>query len=260
MQEIKQAEQTPVTVHYYHCDHLGTPIALTDRQGQIVWAAQYDPWGNIIQEYNPDNMEQNIRLPGQYHDRETGLYYNYHRYYDPKIGSYINQDPIGPLGGWNLSAYTRNPLRFIDPLGLKDAPEAVLERGRIQAQKNLACRPDHKCEHVITVSVGGSCDQGDTPCSNALRVAGFPEPYVRQYKKYDWHCLLRFGIGMKSGETVAEYEILSQVPSIAEALGAGARVMSIISKLIGIFNSPGSVVGGIALGLHTAAKKCECNN
>jgi RHS repeat-associated protein len=58
-------------------------------------------------------------LPGQYHDRETNLYYNRHRYYDPKIGAYINQDPIGLDGGLNLSAYARNPLRFIDPLGLK---------------------------------------------------------------------------------------------------------------------------------------------
>jgi uncharacterized protein RhaS with RHS repeats len=87
LQEIKQQEQTPVEIHYYHCDHLGTPIALTDRQGQIVWAAKLDPWGTVQEEYNPNNIEQNIRLPGQHHDRETGLYYNRHRYYDPKIGS-----------------------------------------------------------------------------------------------------------------------------------------------------------------------------
>jgi RHS repeat-associated protein len=57
-------------------------------------------------------------LPGQYHDRETNLYYNRHRYYDPKIGAYINQDPIGLRGGLNLSKYSSNPLLQTDPLGL----------------------------------------------------------------------------------------------------------------------------------------------
>jgi RHS repeat-associated protein len=118
IKQIEQEKQTPVEIHFYHCDHLGTPIALTDRKGQIVWAARYDPWGNIEEEFNPYNIEQNIRLPGQHHDRETGLYYNRHRYYDPKIGAYINQDPIGLMGGVNLYRYPVNPLRGIDPWGL----------------------------------------------------------------------------------------------------------------------------------------------
>jgi RHS repeat-associated protein len=77
-------------------------------------------------------MEQNIRLPGQYHDRETGLYYNYHRYYDPKIGCYINQDPIGLRGGLNKYQYVlANPVGRIDPKGLQDiglgmfSPQAI---------------------------------------------------------------------------------------------------------------------------------------
>jgi RHS repeat-associated protein len=118
IRQIEQEKQTPVEIHFYHCDHLGTPIALTDRNGKIVWAARYDPWGNIEEEFNPHNIEQNIRLPGQHHDRETGLYYNRHRYYDPKIGAYINQDPIGLLGGVNFYSYPKNPLSFTDPKGL----------------------------------------------------------------------------------------------------------------------------------------------
>src|SRR5690606_36874379 len=60
-----------------------------------------------------------IRLPGQYHDTETGLYYNRHRYYDPKLGSYINQDPIGLMGGINLAQYAHsNPAQLVDPTGL----------------------------------------------------------------------------------------------------------------------------------------------
>ena len=107
LEKQEQSEQTPIEVLYFHCDHLGTPLALTDPSRNIVWAAQLDPWGNVLQEYNPQNIEQPIRLPGQHHDRETGLYYNRHRYYDPSIGSYINQDPIGLQGGGLIPAYSR---------------------------------------------------------------------------------------------------------------------------------------------------------
>jgi RHS repeat-associated protein len=117
---------------------LGTPIALTDRNGQIVWAARLDLWGNIQKEFNPHGIEQDIRLPGQHLDRETGLYYNRHRYYDPKIGNYINQDPIGLWGGTNLSTYPSNPLRFIDPLGLLGCPN--LDERCAQLKKQIASK------------------------------------------------------------------------------------------------------------------------
>ena len=72
----------------------------------------------MLQEYNPQGLHQAIRLPGQHHDRETGLYYNRHRYYDPVVGNYINQDPIGLMGGVNLVKYPFNPNAYIDPFGL----------------------------------------------------------------------------------------------------------------------------------------------
>jgi RHS repeat-associated protein len=121
LQEIRRQEQTPIEIHFYHCDHLGTPIALTDRNGQIVWAARHDPWGNVKEEFNPHGIEQDIRLPGQHYDKETGLYYNRHRYYDPKIGSYINHDPLGLDGGINLYGYPKNPMNWGDPTGLQQA-------------------------------------------------------------------------------------------------------------------------------------------
>lgn len=87
------------------------------------WAARHDPWGNIEEEFNanPEHIEQTLRLPGQFHDRITGLYCNRHRFYDPAIGAYISQDPIGLKGGINLSAYVKNPVQWMDPWGLQDA-------------------------------------------------------------------------------------------------------------------------------------------
>ncbi|BBS36306.1 hypothetical protein WP5S18E01_11530 [Enterobacter cloacae] len=77
-----------------------------------------DEWGNILREDNPHNLQQLIRLPGQQWDKETGLYYNRHRYLDPLQGRYITQDPIGLKGGLNPYTYPLNPTTDADPLGL----------------------------------------------------------------------------------------------------------------------------------------------
>ncbi len=95
-----EPEYTPQRkIHLYHCDHRGLPLALVNAEGKADWSAEYDAWGNVLRENNPHNIEQHIRLPGQQYDEETGLYYNRHRYYDPLLGRYITQDPIGLEGG-----------------------------------------------------------------------------------------------------------------------------------------------------------------
>ncbi len=83
-----------------------------------IWRAEFDPWGNQVDGSNPLRMYQPIRMQGQHYDEESGLHYNSHRYYDPTLGRYITQDPIGLLGGWNLYRYTSNPAQEVDPLGL----------------------------------------------------------------------------------------------------------------------------------------------
>lgn len=75
-------------------------------------------WGARLNYSKQDTLYQPIRLQGQHYDVESGLYYNRHRYYDPKIGRYINQDPIGLEGGSHLYTYPLNPNQAVDPLGL----------------------------------------------------------------------------------------------------------------------------------------------
>gem|GEM_PF-3118955 len=107
------------TIHFYHCDHLGTPIALISQKGELDWSIELDPWGNKVKEYNPKNLYQPIRFQGQHYDEESGLHCNRHRYYDPRLGRYITQDPIGLRGGGNWYQYPCNPIKKIDPLGLQ---------------------------------------------------------------------------------------------------------------------------------------------
>ncbi|MDH5856535.1 RHS repeat-associated core domain-containing protein [Lampropedia aestuarii] len=123
---LELEDTNPLQIRYYHCNQIGTPLALSDAQGQIVWAAQYDPWGNVQREYNadPEHIRQDIRLPGQHHDRSTGLYYNRYRFYDPQLGAYVNQDPIGLRGGINTYGYAHDPIKIIDPTGLANSGAA----------------------------------------------------------------------------------------------------------------------------------------
>ncbi|RML83094.1 RHS repeat domain-containing protein, partial [Pseudomonas amygdali] len=93
------------------------PLEMTDAEGQIVWQAKYRAWG-AVEKLVVNEVEQNLRFQGQYFDVETGLHYNTFRYYDPEIGRFITQDPIGLLGGENLYQYAPNTQSWIDALGL----------------------------------------------------------------------------------------------------------------------------------------------
>jgi RHS repeat-associated protein len=114
-------------LYWYQCDQIGAPLELTDVQGHIAWAADYKVWGEATlralpsqatgtdgmgvprrQGHGPDAMspmrsaappliEQPFRFQGQQFDEETGLHYNRFRYYDPIVGRFFSQDPIGKV-------------------------------------------------------------------------------------------------------------------------------------------------------------------
>ncbi len=109
-----------VDVYYYHNHLNGLPEELTNEDGEIVWRGCTSLWGETLKEENKQYtvVAQNLKLQGQYLDRETGLHYNTFRYYDPAVGRFTQPDPIGLAGGMNLYAYASNPLTWIDPLGL----------------------------------------------------------------------------------------------------------------------------------------------
>jgi RHS repeat-associated protein len=118
--------------YFYHNDHLGTPQKMTSVTGAIAWSAKYESFGKAEIDAS-STIVNNLRFPGQYYDQETGLHYNYHRYYDPRIGKYLMADPIGLVGGLNLFRYTNNPIRYTDSTGLQ-AEEGITRDDPVVAE------------------------------------------------------------------------------------------------------------------------------
>jgi RHS repeat-associated protein len=161
-------------LYYYHCDQIGAPQELTDEQGRIVWAAQYKVWGETAPlgflKTGTDDVavfsshsrpvglaktsdaqalnliDQPLRFQGQYFDAETGLHYNRFRYYDPVVGRFVHQDPIGLLGGNNSFLFAPNPLDWIDPLGLV-GNRANRRAGEILRRRDAANGGHAHCRH-----------------------------------------------------------------------------------------------------------------
>ena len=144
-EELPRVRRKP-EVFFVHTDHLGTPREMTDAAGHLVWAATYKAWGaattevmsrrvvvadgNLVSEVWEAPVTpavQNLRFQGQYFDAETGLHYNRFRYYDPDVGRFISQDPIGLAGGTNSFRYAPNPIGWIDPNGLRCLKDLVME-------------------------------------------------------------------------------------------------------------------------------------
>jgi len=111
--------------YYYLADGLGSVVAVTDDQGAFVESYEYDPFGNVsIYDGNGAPLSESAignpyMFTGRRLDEETGLFYYRARHYDPRIGRFLQRDPIGYIDGMNLYSYSKNnPVSYTDPLGL----------------------------------------------------------------------------------------------------------------------------------------------
>jgi RHS repeat-associated protein len=124
---------TTESVLFYQNEPNGAPTRLIDARGAIAWAASFSPWQEKAR-VGAAKVDNPLRLQGQYFDTETGLHYNRHRYFDPRIAQFVSRDPIGLAGGDNPEAFAPNPLHWVDPLGLKCKTIILGENmGRIKA-------------------------------------------------------------------------------------------------------------------------------
>jgi RHS repeat-associated protein len=150
---------------YYHADGLGSVVRHTDGDGLVVLDRRYDAWGNL----ESGQQEPGHAFTGREWDSEASAFYYRARYYDPSIGRFLSEDPIGFSGGLNFYAYVNGrPTTLADPTGLQASCCAVIE-GR---KKELHCildaiekgRPQEECFGGREPRVGGylTC-AGHTP-------------------------------------------------------------------------------------------------
>ncbi|WP_211145527.1 RHS repeat-associated core domain-containing protein, partial [Pseudomonas syringae group genomosp. 3] len=183
--------ETENTIYYYHTDQIGTPLEMTDAEGHIVWQAKYAPWG-LIKQLVVNKVEQNLRFQGQYFDVETGLHYNTFRYYDPEIGRFITQDPIGLSGGDNLYLYAPNPYGWVDPAGLScDSLQKLESRGYTGITRNNAGGLDYAKSNALYSSPGRLKPDG-TQASAIVKIK-----YTGDYQK-DFLAANKAGFGQTS--------------------------------------------------------------
>jgi len=117
--DLPVAVLKPGAIYYTYPDQLGAPWTVANASGATVWNWKHDPFG--VGAATGTLANYNLRFPGQYYDKETSLHYNYFRDYDPKLGRYVQSDPIGLAGGVNTYAYVgSNTSNHVDPYGLVD--------------------------------------------------------------------------------------------------------------------------------------------
>ena len=116
--QVLAREDSEGNVIWYLTDHLGTIRDLVDNSGTVLNHISYDSFGNVIDQTNP-TIETRYLFTGREFDLETGLYYYRARYYNPSIGKFISEDPIGfEAKDTNLYRYVGNrPIDTVDPSG-----------------------------------------------------------------------------------------------------------------------------------------------
>ncbi|ELV2845766.1 RHS domain-containing protein [Enterobacter cloacae] len=178
-------DQSSGEIYWFNTDLNGAPLEVTDERGAVRWSGQYGSFGEVRHQsegfsrvVNRTAMaHQPLRYAGQYADGETGLHYNLFRYYDPQVGRFIVQDPIGLAGGnLNLYHYAPNPLVWIDPMGL--ALSGVDFSGSPSLYPVTGTQ-----RNIVEITLQGSRGRDFT---EAYKLAGISEADASEYT---WHHL-----------------------------------------------------------------------
>jgi RHS repeat-associated protein len=175
---------TPNDLDYYHVDHLGTPIRMTDGSQRTVWEAGYSAFGVASWNENPDGdgttVTSNLRLPGQYFDAETGLNYNWHRYYAPELGRYLQPDPLADMPSRPAPARRGDIEPTVDPASVSvaalsmslESPLAIFRRDTPSPYPYVANAPlnltDPEGLHFLPAPGGRCIPHRDLPTGGVV--------------------------------------------------------------------------------------------
>ncbi|TMR01764.1 RHS repeat protein, partial [Actinomadura soli] len=134
-------------------DLVGTPRELVSPDGAVAWHPVTTLWGTELSSTGPASCP--LRFPGQYHDPESGLNYNFHRFYDASTARYESSDPLGIEPAFNPYAYVRNPLAEMDLLGLAPYYSAQSRR-HVYTHGHAANSPPQQGKSRFRPTEGGS--------------------------------------------------------------------------------------------------------
>lgn len=200
-------------IYYYHTDHLGTPIMMTDKNQNVAWEGEFMPFGEPLT--ITGTVTNNLRFPGQYFDEETELYYNWHRHYKAEIGRYIEKDPIGLKGGVNPYIYVKNrPIKLVDPLGLDSAGNLYFYAAGVWREDTVF---EADLGQVVTIKVknvnilGTTISIGARPSNQSEQLILLPQ-VSHEFRFSTFSCEpihWKFDVSTQSDAFIVNYEIKS---------------------------------------------------
>jgi RHS repeat-associated protein len=224
------------TLFYYHTDHLGTPIAMTDGNGTPVWRAEYRPFGDLFSSSTGDNL----RFPGQYFDFETGLHQNWLRDYAPKTGRYFESDPIGLEGGTNPYSYVNNqPTGQIDPAGLESWSDGLWRRLIELLSPEPTPDPVREREQRELADAAGV-----NPATGETRIAGLDGGAAARRGAKE-------GVATVGSQCTEQLAVQYGMPALlgVAAKGVGAMRRAVFDDAVSVLRHPPGVVrAGVAAG------------
>jgi len=183
---IGEVNPTNGKIYFMHTDRLGTPDTVTDSTKAVVWNAFYHPFGdNGVGGVTGTLTTQNLRLPGQTFDPETGMNHNGFRDYAGNLTRYVESDPIGLGGGTNTYQYVKgNPFKWTDRRGLSN------DGGQ-------------------TVPIGGSAPGTNPPLSSTLSPpTNGPNPFT--------YWLIQHGFGKPHQVSLSDVTAVLNDPATAQ--------------------------------------------
>jgi len=139
--------------YFYNQDGLGSVVDLTNDLEGVIDSYSYDAYGKPS---NTSSVGNNSLFTGREYEIETGLYFYRARFYDPKIGRFLNEDPIGLNDGLNLYSYVKqNPINRVDPTG---------KVGILLIPINYCLVNPIMCTQLVGIGVGVACELANGAC------------------------------------------------------------------------------------------------
>ena len=219
---------SPTSVRYQEVDELGNVIG-TSQSGAISQTMSYDAWGNLSV---AGNFDSHLFWKGLYwNDSTTGLYYMRNRWYDSEGARFLNEDPAGFVGGFNLYAYADNdPVNGSDPAGLS-ALNCVWVHEPETYSGGTGTLTIYGNGHLeCPSSAAGGNDQSGPVASNhpdhGGTGAGGPNPGGHETKRnsIDWPaCGEATAAAVASG--ILDYTGLKEAAAAKAALSAGSELL-----------------------------------